>query len=137
MICVLDTNVLVSALRSRGGASNEIVRRLAKREYEAAVSTALVLEYADVLHRPAMVPEYSAVEIDAFIDSICAVSREAFIYFQWCPFLSDPKDDLVFECALATGASRIVTHNISDFRGVDAFGVSVMTPDQFLRSLQS
>ena len=79
MICVLDTNVLVSALRSRLGASNEVVRRLALRKFEAAVSTALILEYDDVLHRPGMIPGRSSEDIDAFIDSICAVSQEAYI----------------------------------------------------------
>ena len=137
MICVLDTNVLVAAMRSRVGASNELVRRLALREFKAAVSTALILEYDDVLHRPGMVPAYSSAEIDTFIDSLCAVSVEAFIYFRWRPFLPDPKDDLVFECALAAGATHIVTHNVRDFRGLGDFGVSVMTPGRFLRMLQA
>ncbi len=135
MLCVLDTNILVSATRSRTGASNEVIRRLALGEFHAAVSTALSIEYDDVLHRPGMAPGYTADEIEAFIDSICAVSVEAFIYFRWRPFLPDPKDDLVFECALASGATHIVTHNVSDFRGVDPFGVSVVTPGDFLRIL--
>ena len=135
MICVVDTNVLVSAMRSRLGASHDVVRRLASGEFRAAVSTALILEYDDVLHRPGMVPGYSADEIDSFIDSICAVSLEACIYFRWRPFLSDPNDDHVFECALASGATHIVTHNIRDFRGLDPFGVSVVTPNDFLRIL--
>ena len=112
-------------MRSRSGASNEVVRRLALGEVEAAVSTALILEYEDVLHRPGVVPGYSDPEIDVFIDSICSVAREAYIYFRWHPFLSDPKDDLVFECALASGATHIVTHNGRDFPDLDRFGVSV------------
>jgi putative PIN family toxin of toxin-antitoxin system len=135
VICVLDTNVLVSAMRSRSGASNEVIRRLAVCEFQGAVSTALILEYDDVLHRPGMVTGFADREIDAFIDSICAVSVEAFIYFRWRPFLPDPKDDHVFECALASGASHIVTHNVRDFRDLDPFGVSVVTPNQLLRIL--
>lgn len=135
VICVLDTNILVSATRSRTGASNEVIRRLALGEFHAAVSTALAIEYEDVLHRPGIAPGYTSDEIDSFIDSICAVSIEAFIYFRWRPFLRDPKDDLVFECALAAGATHIVTHNGSDFRGLDSFGVSVVTPSELLRIL--
>jgi predicted nucleic acid-binding protein len=83
-----------------------------------------------------MAPGYSADEIDSFIDSICKVSMEAYIYFRWRPFLPDPKDDLVFECALASGATHIVTHNGRDFRGLDPFGISVVTPNEFLRILE-
>ena len=136
MICVLDTNVLVSAMRSRLGASSEVIRRLALGEFQTAVSTALILEYDDVLHRPGMAPAYTDQEIDSFIDSVCAVSVEAYIYFRWRPFLPDPKDDHVFECALASGSSHIVTHNFRDFRGIERFGVSVVTPDEFLRILR-
>lgn len=136
MICVLDSNVLVSAMRSRLGASNELIRFLAGGKFRTAVSTALILEYDDVLHRPGMVAGYTDEEIDSFINSFCAVSTEAYIYFRWRPFLPDPKDDHVFECALASGASHIVTHNIRDFRGLDPFRISVVTPNQFLRILK-
>ena len=60
---------------------------------------------------------------------------EAYIYFKWRPCLPDPKDDHVLECALASGAKYIVTHNLRDFEGVDVFGVSVVTPNEFLRIL--
>jgi len=123
-------------MRSRLGASNELIRHLTGGKFRTAVSTALVLEYDDVLHRPGMVASYTEEEIDAFINSFCAVSVEAYIYFRWRPFLPDPKDDHVFECALASGASYIVTHNIRDFRGLDPFGISVVTPNQFLRILK-
>jgi predicted nucleic acid-binding protein len=83
-------------MRSKIGASNEVIRRLALGKFKGVVSTALILEYDDVLHRPGMVPAYTQSEITSFIDSICAVTSEAFIYFRWRPFLPDPKDDLVF-----------------------------------------
>ena len=108
MRVILDTNVIVAALRSRHGASNEIIRRLALGEYNAAASTALILEYDDVLSRPEMEPGYNLSEIGEFPDSLCAVLNEAYIYFRWRPFLPDPKDDLIFECALASGASHII-----------------------------
>ena len=69
MICVLDSNVLVSAMRSRLGASNELIRFLAGGKFRTAVSTALILEYDDVLHRPGMVACYTDEEIDSFINS--------------------------------------------------------------------
>lgn len=44
MLVVLDTNVLVSGLRSVLGASNAVLRRLALGDFRVAVSTALCLE---------------------------------------------------------------------------------------------
>jgi hypothetical protein len=59
-------------------------------------------------------------------------AKEAPIYFRWRPFLPDPKDDLVFECALASGAPHIVTHNLTDFAGVEMLGISAVTPNDFM-----
>ena len=132
---VIDTNVAVSALRSRQGASNSIFSRLASGHFKACVSTALMMEYADVLHRPGMISAFSTAQIDVFIDSVCAIAEEAVIYFRWRPFLKDPKDDLVFECALAGGADTIITHNVSDFEPCRAFKVLPVTPAEFLKKL--
>lgn len=55
MKAVLDTNVLVSALRSRRGASFEIVRRLRLGEWKAVLSNHLLFEYEEVLMREAPV----------------------------------------------------------------------------------
>lgn len=135
MLAVIDTNILVSGLRSQLGASNKLLTRLALRHFRPAISTALCLEYSDVLHRTDLLPSLSPQEIDTFLDSFCSLAKEAPIYFRWRPFLRDPKDDFVFECALASGASHIITHNLNDFCGVEALGVSVVTPRDFLRML--
>ena len=135
MLVVIDTNVLVSGLRSQLGASNQLLTRLALGHFRPAISTALCLEYSDVLHRPGLLPAYSPQEIDTFLDSFCSLAKEASIYFRWRPFLPDPKDDLVFECALASGASHIITHNLADFAEPGALGVSAVTPKDFMRIL--
>jgi len=135
MLVVIDTNILISGLRSVLGASNAVLTRLAKGDFKAGLSTALLLEYEDVLNRPGLLPNFQPSQIAAFLDSMCSISEEAYIYFRWRPFLPDPKDDMVFECALACGASHIVTHNTSDFREAAAFGISVVTPREFLRIL--
>ncbi len=135
MRVVLDTNILVSGLRSVLGASNAVLQRLALGEFEASVSTALCLEYEDVLNRPGLLPACTPHQIDAFLDSFCAVAHEAYIYFRWRPLLPDPKDDLVLECALASGAAHIITHNVRDFAVASHLGISAMTPGQFLAIL--
>jgi predicted nucleic acid-binding protein len=137
VLAVLDTNILVSGLRSSLGASNALLQKAALGEFRVAVSTALALEYADVLGRPGILPGQDAQTASAFLDAFCAVAREAPIYFRWRPFLPDPGNDLVFECALASGATHIVTHNLTDFAGVSDFGISVMTAADFLGILQA
>jgi predicted nucleic acid-binding protein len=41
---VLDTNVLISALRSKNGASFELLQRVGRRGWRLHISTALLLE---------------------------------------------------------------------------------------------
>ena len=50
---VLDTNVLISALRSRNGASFELLKRIGTPGWRLHISTALLLEYEEVAHREA------------------------------------------------------------------------------------
>ena len=135
MLAVFDTNVLVSGLRSARGASNAVLQRVALGHCKAAISTALLLEYEDVLNRPGLLAGYSPGMIATFLDSFCSGACESFIYFRWRPFRADPGDDLVFECALASGATHIVTHNGRDFKGTEDFGVSAVTPADFLAIL--
>lgn len=53
---VLDTNVLVAALRSQQGASQRIMRTIGRGLWQANISVALALEYEDVLKRPDLLP---------------------------------------------------------------------------------
>jgi hypothetical protein len=65
---VLDTNVLISALRSRRGASFELLRLVGNERWQLHLSTALLLEYI-VTHYSrnfAGVEQFAAVLILAF-----------------------------------------------------------------------
>ena len=135
MKIILDTNVIVAGLRSQRGASSKLLQSVAKLEVPVAASTALILEYEDVLRRPGMIPGLDDREIADFLDDFCSIATEAHIYFRWRPFLSDPKDDLLFECALAAGATHIVTYNTKHFHGIEPFEISVVTPMEFLHIL--
>src|SRR2546423_1715197 len=50
---VVDTNVLVSALRSRRGASFRLISLLGDSQWQPVISVALILEYEAVGHREA------------------------------------------------------------------------------------
>ncbi len=132
---VIDTNVLVSALRSRLGASFVLLSRLELGQFQPVVTVPLLMEYADVLHRPGLVP-IATDAIDAVLDRVCAVSVRQPIYFLWRPRLRDPKDDMVLEAAVNGQAEFIVTHNGADFIDAPNFSIAVVTPAQLLHLLE-
>ena len=131
---VLDTNVLVSALRSRRGQSFALLSLVGSGAFQHVVSVPLVMEYEAVLLREGMVPLPAAVVSDV-IDFLCASGIQQSIHFLWRPKLPDLKDDMVLEAAVNGGCDAIVTHNVRDFIGSQALGVSIITPVQFLTSL--
>lgn len=72
-------------------------------------------------------------DIDDILDYLCSVGHRRTVYYLWRPFLSDPKDEMVLELAVAAGSDLIVTYNKSDFDGVEQFGIRVMTAQEFLK----
>ena len=129
---MLDTNVLVSAMLSRRGASFRVIDEIGRGRFEIVVSVPLVVEYEAALleHRPANV---SPRDVAVVLDYVCAEAHEQEIYYLWRPLLRDPKDDMVLEVAVAGRCDTIVTHNIDDFGGAQQFGVRIVRPFDFLR----
>ena len=44
-------------------------------------------------------------------------------------------DDMVLELAVESEVDFVVTHNLRDFKGIEQFGISAITPQEFLRKL--
>lgn len=132
---VLDTNVLVAGLRSRKGASFQLLSRLTFSQFELQLTVPLVMEYEDVLlHRPGLLP-LPVDAIDAVLDMVCAVAFKQDVHFLWRPQLRDPNDELVLEAAVNASADFLVTHNLRDFAACSRFAVQIVTPNQFLQRL--
>jgi putative PIN family toxin of toxin-antitoxin system len=106
---VLDTNVLVSGLRSSRGASFQILRLVGSGSFELAVSVPLVLEYEDALSRLVKDRIMSGSDTGVVIDYLCSVAHKQKVFFLWRPFLRDPGDDMVLELAVAAACRYIVT----------------------------
>jgi len=132
---VLDTSVLVSAFRSRLGASFRLVRELVEKpRFQIAISVPLILEYESALRRKTDLTER---DVDEVLNFLCEVGDRREIYFLWRPFLRDPRDEMVLEVAVESRAGSIVTHNIRDFAGVeDKFSIAIRTPGEFLVYLE-
>jgi len=132
---VLDTNVIVSGLRSRSGASFRVLSLVGTGAFEHCLSVPLLFEYEDALKRPGAVPIRRGA-IEEILDYLCSAADRRRIYFLWRPQLPDSGDDLVLEVAVAGRCDTIVTFNQRDFVGSDRFGVRIQTPAAFLVSLQ-
>jgi putative PIN family toxin of toxin-antitoxin system len=129
---VLDTKVIEAALRSRRGASFAVLSAVGTGRFEIALSVPLVLEYESVLRRTAA---RSAADIANLVDYLCNVAHRQEIFYLWRPRLGDPKDEMVLELAVASDSDAIVTHNQRDFLPAREFGISVVSPAQFLKQL--
>lgn len=129
---VLDTNVLVAAMRSQLGASHVLLTTLPLADWELVLSVPVYLEYRDVLNRPGLTRWLTSTDVVAVCRFLASIAHAQDIYFHWPSFLVDPRDDMLLELAVAAGASHIVTHNLSHFRGTESFGIAVVTPAEFL-----
>ncbi len=133
---VLDSNVLVAALRSRRGASFQVLNLLRDRRFEIALSVPLALEYEAVLLRHAKALGLSRSEATGLVDYCCSVAYQQEVHFLWRPTLLDPRDEFVLELAVAAGCRALVTHNVRDFASARRFAVQVVTPATFLTWFQ-
>lgn len=137
MRCVLDTNVIVAAMRSPTGASSGLL--MAARRSQLLANGALALEYEATCqlaeHRSAAGLDLNDVGI--FIDAVLAMVEPVETHFMWRPQLRDPADELVLEAAVNGRAEALVTFNRRDFGAVPArFGIDVLTPAEALRRVK-
>lgn len=129
---IIDTNVLLSALRSDSGASFQLLRLIPDERFEINLSVPLVLEYEDVLKRPEMDVPLDHATIDDILDFLCQTGKLRIIRFLWRPTLRDPDDDFLLELAVECNCDYIVTFNTKDFLNSSSFGISAITPAEFL-----
>ncbi|MEK6755808.1 MAG: putative toxin-antitoxin system toxin component, PIN family [Bacteroidota bacterium] len=130
---VIDTNVFVSALRSRRGASYRLFMLLGGGQFEISVSVPLILEYEAVAKRLTREFGLTHADVEDILDYISSIADRRQIHYLWRPVLKDPRDDLVLELAVEASAKFIVTYNLRDFAGAEKFGIQVLTPKEFLK----
>lgn len=71
---VIDTNVLVAALKSKRGASYKLLMSLADDICVPCVSVPLFVEYESVLKRPGLIDALSAEDIAEILDYLLSIS---------------------------------------------------------------
>jgi putative PIN family toxin of toxin-antitoxin system len=137
---VLDTDVIVTALRSATGGSNAVLRKAAHGRLTSLVTPALFLEYEPVPRHPeqCLAHGLGLGDIDRFLAALASAFEAVDVSFQWRPQLSDPNDEMVLETAVNGRADALVTHNVRDFaKGAARFGLRVLRPGELLKELRS
>ena len=132
---VLDTNILYAGLRSRNGASFKLLERLGNEQFQPCISVPLVLEYQQTLVQEQSDLSVSVAEVENVLDYLCLIGHKQRVFYLWRPFLTDPKDDMVLELAVAAACQYIVTYNAKDFRGAERFGISIDSPLEFMQAI--
>jgi putative PIN family toxin of toxin-antitoxin system len=128
---VLDTNVLVTALCNRNGASHLLIRWALADKISLLASPPLWLEYEAVLKRPEIRLRHgiSIEDLDIVLDTMAAHVEPIHLNYLWRPQLRDPNDEMVLETALNAAADALVTFNIKDFAdAANRFSLKLVTP---------
>jgi putative PIN family toxin of toxin-antitoxin system len=130
---VVDTNVIICALRSNKGTAYKLIENFGSGKFDITISVPLILEYEDVAKR--YIHYLTDKDVDDFLNYICTIGIKRKIYYLWRPFLKDPKDDMVLELAVESQSRYIVTFNEKDFHGSEKFGIGILNPVEFLRKV--
>lgn len=139
MRVVLDTDVIVAAMRSPSGASAEILREARKGNVTLVASVSLALEYEAVCSEAEhqLAAGLSAAGGMIFVDAVVAPSEPVKTHFLWRPQLRDPGDEMVLEAAVNGRANALVTFNVRDFGTAPAhFAIEVLLPREALKRIR-
>jgi predicted nucleic acid-binding protein len=136
---VLDTDVVVAAMRSPRGGSAELLRRIDAGEAVLLLTVAHAFEYeatcALAEHR--LASGLSASQVGTYIDGLIGLAEPVRAFFRWRPQLRDPGDELVLEAAVNGQAHAIVTFNESHLREArSTFGIDVIRPAEALKRIE-
>ena len=136
---VLDTDVVVAAMRSPRGASAELLRAARSGGIVLLVSVPLAIEYEAVCHEAehrlaAGLSEYDA---DLLVTAVIAMAEAIEIRFLWRPQLRDPGDEMVLETAINGAADALVTFNARDYGAAPTkFGIELLVPRDAIRRIR-
>jgi len=138
MVVVLDTNVIISALYSKKGASYQLLRGAISGNLGYALSPLLVLEYEGVIHRK--IEEgflrISIKDCEKILDAISSFARIVWEPLILRPVLPDASDDKILECAILGNCTHIITFNKKHFpeKIIKLYGIKILTPGEFLKT---
>jgi len=139
-VFVLDTDVIVAAMRSPGGGSAALLGMVLDQRAIMLASVPLFFEY----EAKCVSPEHwtaaglTLKRAEAFVHGLAALIQPVKTHFLWRPMLKDPNDEMVLEAAVNGQASAIVTFNLKDYGAVpNTFNIDVIRPAEALRRVRN
>lgn len=145
MRLVLDTDVVLSGLRSHGGASRLLLCAVTEGIVIPVVTVATILELEDVLMRPEHLAATGLTpgETTAVLDNYLRHADRVAVHARIRPNIRDPSDEIFVEAFVYGRADAIVTFNRRDYLAADVkrasrgeAAVPVVNPGEVLRRLR-
>jgi len=133
---VLDTDVIVAALRSPSGASAALIGAALGHQIAMLASVPLFFEYEAKCTSPVhwAAAGLTREQAHIFVDGLAALIEPVKTHYLWRPMLRDPNDEMVLEVAVNGHADAIVTFNLRDYGTVpERFDIEVLTPAVAIR----
>jgi len=130
---ILDTNVILAAMRSQTGASHRLLLTIGHPRWQSVITPALMYEYEDVARRPGAAPGLSPQDITNVLNLLYRESHRQFVWYSWRPLSSDPGDDAMLEAAIAGGCDYVVSFNERHLRAARDFGIGILKPAALLK----
>ena len=139
MKCVLDTDVIIAAMRSPSGASAALLGLIMNKRAIMLASVPLFFEYeakcTDPVHWTAA--GLNRDQAMLFVNGLASLIKPVKTHFLWRPTLNDPNDEMVLEVAVNGQANAIVTFNLKDYGSVpNTFNIDVLNPSDALRRVR-
>lgn len=137
---VIDTDVIVAAMRSPSGASAALLAAALDRQLTMLASVPLFFEYQAQCTSPVhwTAADLTLEQADIFVNGLAALVEPVKTHFLWRPMLRDPNNEMVLEVATNGGAEAIVTFNLRDYgKAPSTFNIEVVTPSTAIRRVRN
>ncbi len=132
MRVVLDTNILVSALITKGTPPDQLYQAWLRNEIELVTSTAQIDEVTNVLARPRL---QKYIDVDEAAQVVAVIHQRATVLDEVSVTKRspDPKDDPILAVAVAGGAGLVVSGDKSDMLALgDVEGIPIRSAREAL-----
>lgn len=133
MKIVIDTNIVIAALRSRRGASFRLLSLIQEKHFTPILSLPLFLEYEEVVYREVQKGTFPQKNGEMLLDFICYHFEHQELHYRWRPMLNDPKDEMVLETLLNSRSEYLITYNKKDFLPVKELKNRILDAKEFLQ----
>jgi len=136
MKVVFDTNIIVSGLYSKSGASYQLLRAAISGKLSFAVSPLVALEYEGIIHQKINDGFLKVLKKDfeKILDSLLSKATIVWKPLHVRPILPDTSDDKILECAISGNCTHIITFNKKHFplTAIAPYRIKVVTAGEFI-----